>query len=147
MKFPPAKRPPFALDLSSVIVVFVDILPIWGLFGIIKQICHASVGILMEFLPSGGWFSLRHRPRENHPPSGRHSIRIPTLAWHICILSVDNTLDDLPTSLTYLGRRLREQHVATIDIWQEVHWRIHMVMEVEEEFSKGLLAGFVCGLK
>ena len=30
----------------------------WGLFGIIKQICHASVGNMMECLPSGGWFSL-----------------------------------------------------------------------------------------
>ena len=37
-------------------------------------------------LPSGGWFSLGLRPRENHPPEGRHSIRIPTLAWHICIM-------------------------------------------------------------
>ena len=25
-------------------------------------------------------------PRENHPPEGRHSIRIPTLAWHICFI-------------------------------------------------------------
>ena len=33
------------------------------------QICHASVGILMECLPSGGWFS-----------------RGPTLAWHICFI-------------------------------------------------------------
>ena len=57
-----------------------------GLFGIIKQICHASVVILMECLPSGGWFSLGLRPRENHPPFGRHFIRIPTLAWHICIM-------------------------------------------------------------
>ena len=23
---------------------------------------------------------------ENHPPEGRHSIRIPTLAWHICFI-------------------------------------------------------------
>ena len=85
-KCPPAKRPPFSLDLLADIVVFIDILPNWGLFGIIKQICHASVGILMKCLPSGGWFSLWLRPRENHPPSGRHSIRIPTLAWHICII-------------------------------------------------------------
>ena len=81
------KRPPFSMDLPAVIVVFIDILPNWGFFSIIKQICHASVGILMECLPSGGWFSLGLRPRENHPPSGRHSIKIPTLAWHICILS------------------------------------------------------------
>ena len=54
---------------------------------IIKQICNASVGILKECLPSGGWFSLGLRPQENHPPSGRHSIRIPTLAWHICIMT------------------------------------------------------------
>ena len=25
-------------------------------------------------------------PRENHPHEGRHSIRIPTLAWHICFI-------------------------------------------------------------
>ena len=24
--------------------------------------------------------------RHYHPPSGRHSIRIPTLAWHICFI-------------------------------------------------------------
>ena len=23
---------------------------------------------------------------ENHPPEGTHSIRIPTLAWHICFI-------------------------------------------------------------
>ena len=56
-------------DLPAVIVVFIDILPNWGLLGIIKQICHGSVGILMECLPSGGGFSLGLRPRENHPPS------------------------------------------------------------------------------
>ena len=58
----------------------------WGLFGIIKQICHASVDNMMECLPSGGWFSLGLRPRENHPPSGKHSIMLPPLAWHICIV-------------------------------------------------------------
>ena len=58
----------------------------WGLFSIIKQICHASVGNMMECLPSGGWFSLGLRPRENHPPSGKHSIMLPPLAWHICIM-------------------------------------------------------------
>ena len=57
----------------------------WGLFSIIKQICHASVGNMMECFPSGGWFSLGLRPRENHPPSGKHSIMLPPLAWHICI--------------------------------------------------------------
>ena len=50
------------------------------------QICHASVGILMECLPEGGWFSRGRSPRENHPSEGRHSIRIPTLAWHICFI-------------------------------------------------------------
>ena len=60
----------------------------WGLFGIIKQICHASGGNMMECLPSGGWFSLGLRPRENHPPSGKHSIMLPPLAWHICILDI-----------------------------------------------------------
>ena len=60
----------------------------WGLFGIIKQICHASGGNMMECLPSGGWFSLGLRPRENHPPSGKHSIMLPPLAWHICIIIV-----------------------------------------------------------
>ena len=63
-KCPPAKCPTFSLDLPAVIVVFIDILPNWGLFGIIKQICHASVGILTECLPEDGWFS---RGR-NHPP-------------------------------------------------------------------------------
>ena len=64
------------LFLYKSIVVFIVISPKWGLFGIINQIYHASVGILMECL----------RPRENHLPSGRHSIMIPTLAWHICIM-------------------------------------------------------------
>ena len=50
------------------------------------QICHASVGILMECLPERGWFSREWSPRENHPPEGRHSIRIPTLTWHICFI-------------------------------------------------------------
>ena len=50
------------------------------------QICHAGVGILMECLPEGGWFSRGQSPRENHPHKGRHSIRIPTLAWHICFI-------------------------------------------------------------
>ena len=57
------------LFLYKSIVVFIVISPKWGLFGIINQIYHASVGILMECLPSG-----------------RHSIMIPTLAWHICIM-------------------------------------------------------------
>ena len=67
---PPAKRPPFSLDLPAVIVVFIDILPNWGLFGIIKQICHASVGILMECLPLGGYFSLGLCPLETILPLG-----------------------------------------------------------------------------
>ena len=46
----------------------------------IIQICYASVGILMECLLEGGWFSRGQSPRENHPPEGRRSIRIPTLA-------------------------------------------------------------------
>ena len=50
------------------------------------QICHASVGILMECLPEGGWFSRGRIPRENQSPEGRHSIRIPTLAWHISFI-------------------------------------------------------------
>ena len=62
----------------------------WGLFSMIKQICHASGGNMMECLPSGGWFSLGLRPRENHPPSGKHSIMLPPLAWHICIMYVYN---------------------------------------------------------
>ena len=53
----------------------------------INQVCHASVDILMECLPSGGYgFPSGSALGEHHPPSGRHSIRIPTLAWHICIL-------------------------------------------------------------
>ena len=59
----------------------------WGLFSIIKQICHASRGNMMESFPEGGWFSLGLRPRENHPPSGKHSIDVTDpLAWHICII-------------------------------------------------------------
>ena len=60
----------------------------WGLFSIIKQICHASVGNMMECFPSGGWFSLGLRPRENHPPSVKHSIMLPPLVWHICIMAL-----------------------------------------------------------
>ena len=45
-----------AADLLA--IIFIDILPNWGLFGLIKQICHASVGIMIECFPSGGWFSL-----------------------------------------------------------------------------------------
>ena len=51
------------LFLYKSIVVFIVISPKWGLFGIINQIYHVSVGILMECLPSGGWFSLGLRPR------------------------------------------------------------------------------------
>ena len=40
----------------------------------------------MECLPEGGWFTRGRSPRENHPPEGTHSIRIPTLAWHICFI-------------------------------------------------------------
>ena len=64
----------------------------WGLFSMIKQICHASGGNMMECLPSGGWFSLGLRPRENHPPSGKHSIMLLPLAWHICIISCRSCL-------------------------------------------------------
>ena len=71
-------------------------------FGIINQIYHASVGILMECLPSGRWFSLGLRPRENHLPSGRHSIRIPTLAWHICIIMSQTTQ---PSGQALSGRK------------------------------------------
>ena len=61
----------------------------WGLFSMIKQICHASGGNMMECLTTGGWFSLGLRPRENHPPSGKHSIMLSPLAWHICIIYHD----------------------------------------------------------
>ena len=33
--------------------------------------------------PRGRMVFRGRSPRENHPPEGRHSIRIPTLAWHI----------------------------------------------------------------
>ena len=72
-KCPPVKRPPFSLDLPAVIVVN-DILPNWGLFGIIKQICHANVGILMECLPEGGWFSSFILPLGDIPSGYPH--------WH-----------------------------------------------------------------
>ena len=57
------------LKLSYLFVLFANVF--YMLYDII-QICHASVGIMMECLPEGGWFSL-----------GR---RIPTLAWHICFI-------------------------------------------------------------
>ena len=90
------------LFLYKSIVVFIVISPKWGLFGIINQIYHASMGILMECLPSGRWFSLGLRPRENHLPSGRHSIMIPTLAWHICII-YGNYVEAYET-IIHLGR-------------------------------------------
>ena len=31
-------------------------------------------------------FSRGRSTRENHPPEGRHFIRIPTLAWYICFI-------------------------------------------------------------
>ena len=52
----------------------------------IIQICHASEGNMMECYPEGGWFSRGRSPRENHPPEGKHSIMLPTLAWHICFI-------------------------------------------------------------
>ena len=51
------------LFLYKSVVVLIVISSKWGLFGIINQIYHASVGILMECLPSGRWFSLGLRPR------------------------------------------------------------------------------------
>ena len=36
--------------------------------------------------PQGRMVFQGQSPRENHPPEGRHSIRIPTLAWHICFI-------------------------------------------------------------
>ena len=77
----------------------------WGLFGIIKQICHASVGNMMECLPSGGWFSLGLRPRENHPPSGKHSIMLPPLAWHICIMAYTYGLNNALVGISYMSVR------------------------------------------
>ena len=50
------------------------------------------MGNMMECLPSGGWFSLGLCPQENHPPSGKHSVMLPTLAWHICIMCVLPTI-------------------------------------------------------
>ena len=70
----------------------------WGLFSMIKQICHASGANMMECLPSGGWFSLGLRPRENHPPSGKHSIMLPPLAWHICIVILLQASQNLKSS-------------------------------------------------
>ena len=52
----------------------------------IIQICHASVGNMTECFPEGGWFSRGRSLRENHPPEGRHSIMLPTLAWHNCFI-------------------------------------------------------------
>ena len=75
----------------------------WGLFSMIKQICHASGGNMMECLPSGGWFSLGLRPRENHPPSGKHSIMLPPLAWHICIVVTSRAQKVGPSGFSLLN--------------------------------------------
>ena len=50
------------------------------------QICHGSVGILMECLSEGGWFCKGGARGKTIFPEGRHSVRIPTLAWHICFI-------------------------------------------------------------
>ena len=68
--------------------VLINILPNWGLFGIIKQICHGSVSILMECLPSGGWFSLGLCPPP--PPLGK-----PSSLW-------ETFHQDTPTAMAYL---------------------------------------------
>ena len=69
----------FTLNIEIDILLYNDSIKI----NVIIQICHASVGILMECLPGGGWFSRGRSPSENDSPEGRHSIRIPTLAWHM----------------------------------------------------------------
>ena len=53
-----------------------DILPLWGLFGIMKQIRHTGGSDLMKWIlarivPVGLY------PRESHLPSGMHSINYP----------------------------------------------------------------------
>ena len=63
----------------------------------------------MECLPSGGWFSLGLRPRENHPPSGKHSVMLPPLAWHICITYNLNALDLHNSELEREREREREE--------------------------------------
>ena len=87
----------------------------WGLFSMIKQICHASGGNMMECLPSGGWFSLGLRPRENHPPSGKHSIMLPPLAWHICILVSQTLLKPYNYEATFVQSTRMERFLKTIE--------------------------------
>ena len=48
--------------------------------------CGYPYGMSPKGGGGGGWFSRGQSPGENHPPDGRHSIRIPTLAWHICFI-------------------------------------------------------------
>ena len=66
-KCPQAKRQPFYLDLPAVIVVFNDILPNWGLFGIIKQTIPCHCGYPDGMSPLGRMVFSRS------PPSGKPS--------------------------------------------------------------------------
>ena len=113
------------------LLFFVDISPIWGLFGIIKQIYHASVGILMECLPEGGWFSRGRSSREDHPPDRRHSIRIPTLAWHICIMSYQTMfvfmkIDHIICRNSYRQNKEKRQWNVESDHILQYKWYVKM---------------------
>ena len=46
----------------------------------------SELAIFSEPEGEGGAGGRGRRPRENHPPEGRHSIRTHTLAWHICFI-------------------------------------------------------------
>ena len=61
-----------------------------GLFGIIKQICHASEGNMMECFPSGGWFSLGLRPREKPSSLGVtfHHVTLTGMAYLYIIIYI-----------------------------------------------------------
>ena len=103
----------------------------WGLFSIIKQICHASGGNMMECFPEGGWFSRGRSPRENHPPEGKHSIMLPPLAWHICILSASrcNSFNTQPPTP---GSNL------TWGMWEKYQW-----LGVRQWFSPGSVSSAI----
>ena len=63
-----------------------DILPLWGLFGIIKQIWNSSGVNRIKWIPSGGWFLSYFALGKKHCPSGIHFIMLPPLGRHICII-------------------------------------------------------------
>ena len=83
-----------------------NILPNWGLFGIIKQICHGSVGILMEMSPRGRMVYLR--------------------AWNICIIEPPRGLH-IKERLVHVKRPLSAENTAR---WFVSRMHVHARKEV-----------------